>query len=390
MIGTNKKIRVVSLINNLAPAGAEKVLLQIADNIDKNKFDLSVCCLEKDVTLAKDFEAAGARVFSLGIAGKYDITVLWKLYRFLKKGDFDILHTHLSYANILGRIIGRAAGVPAIVSAHHNDRGHLKPILRFLESLTLPLADLVTCVSEEAERSFFGSYNEFSPSALAQKIKHLTIYNGIDLKKVEDVQSGIDPSAKRKELGIGRADPIILNVARLIPLKGHADLISAFGKVVKAMPDAKLIIAGWGELDGKLKKQTAGLGLEKNILFLGRRDDIYEILKIADVFCLPYNFKEFPGGWMSIAIMEAMAASKPIVITSVPGVERAVIDNKTGLVVPMGDAAALAGALLKLLRDPVLAREMGTSSHALAEEKFSIEKVVKQYEELYGYCLKNP
>ncbi|MFA5746642.1 MAG: glycosyltransferase [Candidatus Paceibacterota bacterium] len=380
-----KKIKIISLINSLGPAGAERVLLQLAQNIDKEKFEFSVCCLEKDVTLKKDFEEAGVEVVSLDIGRKYDPRALWRLYRFLKKGNFDILHTHLPYAGTLGRIAGRLAGVPKIASTEHNVLDSFKPLTGFLDRSTLFLADIVTCVAEEVERSFFGSpTNPFSKGLLLSGPKHLTIYNGIDFKEIEGILNRIDPAAKRKELGIGEGDPVVFNAARLIPWKGHADLIKSFSKVVAALPNAKLLIAGWGPLEEELRKQIIDLDLEGNIFLLGCRRDVKEILKIADVFSLPYNFKgRFNGGWMSIAIMEAMAASKPIVITAVPGVEIAVVDGKTGVVVPSGNTDKLAEAFLFLINDPKTSEMMGRDGHDLAKKNFNIEDKVRQYEAVY-------
>lgn len=390
MNSANKKIKIISLINSLGPAGAERVLLQLAQNIDKKKFEFSVCCLEKDITLKQDFEAAGVGVTSLNIGKKYDPRVFWRLYFFLKKGNFDILHTHLPYAGTLGRIAGRMAGVPKIVSTEHNVKKSFKPLTRFLDGVTLPLADIVTCVAEEVERSFFYEYNEFSEEKLVEGRKHLTVYNGVDLEKIGMSLSSVDGFAKRKELGLGEKDKIIFNAARLIPWKGHFDLIRAFALVAEKREDVRLLIAGWGPLEEEIRRLIKESGLEGKVFLLGRRSDVYEILKITDIFALPYNFKSlFRGGWMSVAILEAMAARKPIVVTGVDGVERAVVDGRTGLVVPMGDAEALSSAFLKLLGDGDLAKRMGENGRALAEEKFSLQSITGQYENIYWFLQKD-
>ena len=379
------KIKILMLINNLGPAGAENLLLSIARNIDRDRFEMSVCYIEDDDTLAKDFEKLGVEVIGLRTKRKPDIKALSGLYRMFKEKDIDILHTHLPYAGSLGRVMGRLAGVPKIISTQHNVAGAFHKLTLMADKLTLPLADVVTAVSEPVEESFFGKSHPFSVDLLDKGVKTFTIYNGVDLSLIDEAIERANRRHKREEFGLGINDPAVGIVARLVAWKGHKDLIEAMAIVVKRRPSAKLLIVGWGELESELRDLVSKLNLQENVIFAGRREDVYELLPIMDLFVLPYRYEGFfKGGGVGIAIMEAMAARRPVITTDVPGISRAIINGQTGIVVPQGDSAALAEAILELLGNPQKIRRLGEAGRQLIEENFTIQRTVAQYEALYG------
>jgi glycosyltransferase involved in cell wall biosynthesis len=383
------KIKVLALINSLAPAGAERLLLQIAEHIDKDKFDFVVCYLEKEKSLLDEFKKLRIKTIGLEINHKLDMRVIRRLYKTLKSEKPDILHTHLPYAGIIGRIIGRLAKVPVIISTQHNVASSFKKILLLFEKLTFPLANVITCVSEGVEQSFFDQSNVFSMEVLRNNYKHFTIYNGVDVEKIEKIVERTDFITKRKELGLNENDKVITIVARLIKWKGHLDLISAFSKVAEYFSSAKLLIVGWGDLEPEIKKKTKELNLEKKVVFLGKRNDVYEILKISDIFVLPYNYIGlFKGEGVGIAILEAMACKKPVITTIAPGIERAIINEKTGILVPQGDPKALAEAIINLLEDPDKLKKIGEEGFVLVKNKFSVRNKTKEYEKVYEYLFK--
>lgn len=378
------KIKVLMLINSLVPAGAESLLLDIARHIDKDRFEISVCYIEDDDTLARDFENLGVPVVGLRTRRKPDIKAVLGLYRVFKEMDIDILHTHLPYAGVLGRIVGRLAGVPRIISTQHNVPGAFHKQTLIADRLTLPLADVVTAVSEPVEEAFFGESHPFSVDLFEKGVKTCTIYNGVDLGLIDEALEKTDRRQKKKEFRLGIDDPVVGIVARFVAWKGHKDLIEAMATVVKQQPDAKLLVVGWGEIEGELKALTGKLNLEENVIFAGRREDVYEILSIMDLFVLPYRYEGlFKGGGVGIAIMEAMAAKRPVITTNVPGISSAVINNQTGSIVPQRNPAALAEAILVLLENPQEATRLGKGGRKLIEEKFTIQATVAQYEALY-------
>jgi len=384
-----RKIKVLALINSLAPAGAERLLLQIAEHIDKDKFDFVVCYLEKEKSLLDEFKKLRIKTIGLEINHKLDMRVIRRLYKTLKNEKPDILHTHLPYAGIIGRIIGRLAKVPVIISTQHNVASSFKKILLLFEKLTFPLANVITCVSEGVEQSFFDQSNVFSMEVLRNNYKHFTIYNGVDVEKIEKIVERTDFITKRKEFDLNENDKVITIVARLIKWKGHLDLISAFSKVAEYFSSAKLLIVGWGDLEPELRKKTEELNLENKVIFLGKRNDVYEILKISDIFVLPYNYIGlFKGEGVGIAILEAMACKKPVITTISPGIERAIINGKTGILVPQGDPKALSEAIINLLEDPDKLKKIGEEGFGLVKNKFSVQNKTKEYEKVYEYLFK--
>jgi glycosyltransferase involved in cell wall biosynthesis len=138
------------------------------------------------------------------------------------------------------------------------------------------------------------------------------------------------------------------------------------------------MIAGRGELLGQLKAEAAELGLDGKVKFLGFRDDIPELLQELDIFVLPSLSEGLP-----LSALEAMAAGKPVVATDVGGTHEAVIDRHTGLLVPPEDPQALSEGILCLLRQPELAKIFGDAGRKRVEQIFSLETMIKRYEELY-------
>jgi glycosyltransferase involved in cell wall biosynthesis len=203
----------------------------------------------------------------------------------------------------------------------------------------------------------------------------MTIYNAVDVK---DHAIKIDVQEKKRQLNISPDEKVIGIVARLVPVKNHRTLFAAFKKVRQACPKTRLLIVGEGPLDEDLRRFAAELGETENILFLGKRDDVRELLHIMDVVCLA-SLSE----GLSLTLLEAMASARPAVATNVGGNPELVLDGLTGLLVPPRDPERMAEAIVALLRDDGRRRSMGEAGRRRVEEKFNIQNCVKEYEELY-------
>jgi glycosyltransferase involved in cell wall biosynthesis len=185
-----------------------------------------------------------------------------------------------------------------------------------------------------------------------------------------------------REYDIPADAPIVGVVARLEPEKGHPTLLEAWPAVRTAVPDARLLIVGEGSQRELLEVQAASLGLLDGaapaVVFTGRRDDVPAVTAALDVAVLP-SYREAQG----LSILEAMALSRPVVASAVGGIPEMIDDGRTGLLVPPKDAAALAGALTRLLRDPVEAERLGRAGHDLVHERFCVEQMVRAVETIY-------
>ena len=182
----------------------------------------------------------------------------------------------------------------------------------------------------------------------------------------------------RKELGVGDRDPLILNVGRLTEQKGQIYLVRAMRTVADEMPGARLLIAGEGELEDELTAEVRRLNLQENVFFLGMRTDIPHLLDSVQIFALPSLWEG-----LSIALLEAMAASLPIVATRVSGTDQVLEDGRNGIVIEPRDQGAIARGLLALLSDRSMATTLGETARQKVESEHSSDRVAEQYLRVY-------
>jgi glycosyltransferase involved in cell wall biosynthesis len=178
------------------------------------------------------------------------------------------------------------------------------------------------------------------------------------------------------ELGVPDNAPVVGAIGNLYPVKGHIHLVKAFARVTEQVPDGRLVVAGRGELLEDLKNETLRLGITKQVMFLGFREDVSSLLQAFDIFVMPSESEGIP-----LSLLEAMACSKPVVVTNVGGMPEVVTD-KVGLRCQPRDPVALADNILALLRDPVLCNRMAQTARERVEVEFSLERMSRQY----SYC----
>ncbi len=167
-------------------------------------------------------------------------------------------------------------------------------------------------------------------------------------------------------------------VARLEPEKGHPTLLEAWPTVLREVPDAYLLIVGEGSRRETLEAQARDLRIAHRVVFTGRRDDVPAVTAALDVAVLP-SYREAQG----LSILEAMALSRPVVASNVGGIPEMITNGVTGLLVPPHDAAALAGSIIRLLRDHPYADTLGRAGHDQVHDRFCIQLMVKAIEDIY-------
>jgi glycosyltransferase involved in cell wall biosynthesis len=357
-------IKVLFLINELDVGGAEVVLTQIATRLDPSRFRPSVACLWGRGALAEKLAAHGIPGHFLDFRRKWDLGVLFRLRRLLNTGKFDVLHTFLFQANIVGRLAARFASERPITLAgvHVTDprRYHF-----WIEGWTSELVDKFLAVSE-------GVRARLIQTARIPPDKIVTIPNGVE------PAAPAESRGLRAELKLPPEARIVATVGRLTEQKGLCYLIEAAAQVLKHRPDAHFLIVGQGPLEGALRRQAEQLGVAGNVHFLGWRKDAALIAAAADLFVLPSLWEGMP-----IALLEAMAAGVPVVATQVAGSSEIVESEKYGILVPPADAGALGREILGLLSNPERARQLGAAGRQRVLEAFSVEKMVRAHEELY-------
>jgi glycosyltransferase involved in cell wall biosynthesis len=348
-------VKVVHLVIGGEVAGGQLVALRLARAAGERGWEAVFVSPEEGgfVRLAR---SQGFRVVVVPLAERIDYRSFVRLLRALRAEQPDVLHTHVHFSlNTLGRVAGRLAGARVIAHMHIENvfrRGGLSRRLQIaFDNTTARLCSAVVAVSES------------TGAALARQ--------GYPRGRLVVVPNGVDPptaSAQRPE-GVPEHAPLLIEVARLAPVKGQRELIEALARLQRSDAVAMLVgqdFEAGGAYRRELESRAAALGVAERVVFAGYRDDVPALLAASDVFVLPSRIEGLP-----LTVLEAMAAGKPVVATRVGGTPEAVVDGETGLLVPPGDIDALAHALDALLGDPVGARVLGEAGRRRAERTFS-------------------
>lgn len=379
------RIKIAYIIDALDIGGSEKQIYEIAKRLEKNTFEPIVYCLSRKGNLFSKLKKEGIQVELIGpedpvkkifIISKIFTLIrimrrLKRLYFFIKKEKPSIIQGYLFWDYILGAIVGKMDRVPIILSCRRSLTSFPgnKFYYPWLRRITKSFNTLIIANSQAVKADVI-AHEKLD----AEKVE--VIYNGIDLEKYQDSQ--IDKKAKKGELGLSEKDKVVGVIANLHTYKGHSYFIEAAHLVKDKFPQTKFILIGDGPEKERLRKQAESLSLKEDVLFLGLREDVPEILQIMDLSVLP-SF----GEGFSNTILESMACSVPVVATRVGGNPEAVIDGQTGFLVPPRNSASLAQAIIRLLEDEELREEMGRASREYVEQNFSMERLIEETEKTY-------
>lgn len=370
-----RPIRVCHILPALPLHGAEVLLLSICRHIDPSDARISILLVAKGGPLIPEFEALGIPVTLIPKKGRYDLSIIWKIRRFLKSGDFDIIHTHLFTANFWGRLgslgvpIGRICSIHSIVS----DKGTvLQRLQSFFDRALSRISDAVLCVTSQVMRSM-------REDAGLPREKLVTIVNGIPLP---ETISHLDKENARKNLDIPPDARVVGMIGRFSRPKNHRMLIESLSAVRERVPNLLVLLAGDGELEEEIRNLARSSGLEGAVRFLGLRRDIPAILTALDILVIPSLWEGLP-----IVLLEAMAFGTPVVATRVGGIPDVLTDGVTG-VLAEPDAASFADRLSWALENPTEMERMSKAAFALAKNRYDVRQTAKSYVDLYRSTLR--
>ncbi len=367
-------VKVAQLITELDPGGAERVVYDLATGLDPARFEQVVISLRPATgDVAGWLRDAGVAVRSVEMRSMLDLGARRRLEGILRDEGVEMLNTHLIHASLLGRRAAPRAGVRAVVYTVHLAERAWRPWRSLADRLTAGLLDATVCVSESARRRFLRR-------ARARPEKVRVIYDGVD---AERFCGPFDKTALRRSLGLSDEDLVIVSLGRLRRQKGHDIALRAMKTIGESEPRARLLIVGDGPEEKRLKKLHSRLGLGECAIFTGQRRDVPEVLAAADCLVAPSRYEGF-----GLAVAEAMAAGAPVVASRVDSIPEIIEDGVTGLLVPPGDAEALARAVVALLSDIGLARSLGEKARGVVRDKFPLDGMLRAYEALYEEVLR--
>lgn len=357
---------IVFIINSLYRAGAERVVVDDINELLKKDIDVRLVTLrpeKNDSTLAEECILLEKHWVKVYFSGWFNLSAWFLLIRQLKNWRPRAVVTHLWFANTIGRIASRLAGVPVIVSFEHNVYDKVKSRIQFAADRMLAgLSQKIVAVSESVQKSLLRHG--------INKEKITILHNGIKIDRYRGAQ-GLET---RKNLGIKEDEFIFLFIGRLARQKGVDILIKALKKIERGI----LIVAGEGEESYGLARLTSELGLEQRIKFLGQRRDIPELLAVADCLVLPSRWEGF-----GMVVLEAMAAGVPVVASAVNGIEEIIRSDAEGLLFEAENTEALSETLRYIQEDGELRRKISLGGSRRVED-FSVERHAQTLLDLVG------
>jgi L-malate glycosyltransferase len=346
-------------------AGTEKQLMILLKHLPKDRFLLNLISFQRSEFLEKLNDILPEVEVSI-LDAQSDISkslpAVWKLYKILRQSKPDILHTFFPASNSLGVIIGRLSGIKKIISSRR-DMGYWQTS----KDLTM------TRIANLWVKKIVAN------SSMVKK--HVMNTERVSKDRISVIRNAlvIDDSFEKVARGGNRKTPIVGIVANLNrPVKRVDIFIKAAFLVLKVNPEVKFWIIGDGYLRPDLEKIAMDLKIDHEIVFMGRREDVSDILGQIDIGIISSDSEGF-----SNAIMEYMEAGLPVVATDAGGNPELVKNGDNGFLVPPGNSEALSGAILKLIKDKEMASRMGNKGKAWIEHECGLEKMIEKSCDLY-------
>lgn len=373
-------MKILHIITRLDKGGSAEVALSLAEGHKKmghNVFIAAGSSADSQVNMRHFSKETDIKIIDIpylrrNVNPLLDIPAFFQTFSVIKKIKPDVLHTHTSKAGFIGRIAGKAADIKAVVHTPHGHifygyyNSHISRIFIYLEHIAARFSDRITTLTE-IERQDYIRENIAAPD------KIVSIPCGIEIDRFLSET----PETIRDEFQISMDSPVIGWVGRLEPVKGCDIFLQACSLIKEEMNSAVFLVVGEGSLRDDMKKLSSSLGLDKNLFFLGFRNDIPIIMNSIDLLLhTPLN------EGLGRVILEAMAKSRPVVASAAGGIPEVVEHGVTGYLAPPGDYIAMAGESVKILKNKELKKNLGRAGKTRALD-FSIEKMIEKTHKLY-------
>jgi len=381
------RVRVLRIISRMNVGGPALHALLLNERLDPSRYESRLAAGQVGEAEGDYLALHGAdparfvSIPALGreVEGGRDWTAFWALVRLMRSFRPHVVHTHTAKAGALGRLAATLCRVPVVVHTYH---GHvfdayfspLKTRLVVLaERLLAGRASALVAVTDRVRRDILAR-------GIGRQDRVVVVPLGLDLDPM--IAAPARRGELRRELGLAGEVPLVGIVARLVPVKAHETFLQAARAIAPVRPDAMFLIVGDGERRSALEAMAGELGLAGRVRFLGWRADLDRLYADLDVVVLTSKNEGSP-----VALIEAMAAGRPVVSTRAGGVEDVVADGETGRVVPIGDDAAVARAILDLLEHPAEAARLGAAARDAVRARFASARLVADVDRLYRRLL---
>lgn len=379
-----RRFRILHMLPNLVLGGGQKLVLRNILAHDASRFDHLVCTVWREdspASMVGEFRAAGIRVESLRLRRSRLPLAVARLVRLIRRECINLVHTNnTDWDRRLGLAAARLSGTAAVNTYHSMLFDHARSVQMRLENMALRgAAQCAIAVSWPVRNAWMPTLRELG----VQPENTHVIPGGVVSEDFIGVRESDRRNQVRAELGIRPDQPVFVTVSRIVPGKGHAYLLRVMTIVRRTVPDALLLVVGDGPDRAHCERSARQLRLDSSVRFLGQRSDVPAILGAADIFLFASV-----GEGLGLAVVEAMAASLPVVAFELPVLHEVMDVGSSGIVVAQGDAESMAAQVASLLRDANRRVGMGVIGEARFRERFEVRQCVRRVEEVYESAIR--
>ena len=381
-----KRIKVLHIITRLANGGGDENTLYTIKGLDSSRYDIDLMIGEENdpimmasLNLPEGVDLIQVKGLLRNISPYHDLLALLRIYRIIKAGKYDIVHTHIAKAGILGRLAARMAGVPIIVHGIHGttfpDTIHpLKQrVFKNLERFVGRCTDFFIPVGEDMKEKYI-------QAGIASRDQYQTVYSGMELdrftraadyskKKLEEI---------RNSLNISQEQIVIGNVSKIQERKGFNYYLDLAQQITTNYDNVLFLVVGSGPIEEEIKRKSEEMGLNYKVIFTGYQTHVEDLFAIFDIKVLTSLWEGLPR-----VLVQAAAVGKPIVTFDVDGAWEIVEEGRNGFIVPMKDVDAMATKLEQLIEDEDLRKEMASYSRQKVSDLWTVEKMAADIDQIY-------
>jgi glycosyltransferase involved in cell wall biosynthesis len=367
-------MHIVQIIDSLDWGGAQKLQVIFANEVRSKDVILTIISLQDNdssTSIHADLSAAGAELIFLPARRILNTKRLQRIYQIIRHRKVDLIHTHLTFANILGALVGWLTNTPVISTLHSERFDHIDPRWQRMEEWAL--RNGTRKVIAVGQSVITGHQGRLGAKEMLLVPNAVPEFSAITLEKKKSI---------RRELVAESESILLISVGRLSPPKGYFDLLSAFKRVARKHPNTHLMIVGGGDLFADLSAEIDSCGMVGRVHLLGQRNDVPELLMASDIYVSASHWEGLP-----IVILEALAAGLPIVATEVGDIPEVVVAG-TGILVPSRSPYQLAATINSLISDPAKTKQLGDNAKAHVIENYHpkiwTNRIMKIYREVIG------